>query len=93
MRATGTKLKYTIGKSPLMARGRSLHAIIRLHRNLNWSAIAREALRKRMKTKGMLRELTRAKSLTVRQALKIDRAVKKAIAQGMRLVFEQERDK
>jgi len=69
-----------------------LHSIIRLHHDLNWSAIAREALRKRMHGRGLLKELTKAKGLTVRQAISIDRAVKDALSGRRRLARGEEED-
>lgn len=69
---------------------RRLHAIVKLHNELNWSAIAREALRKRMHAHGLLKELTKAKGLTVREVLKIDRAVKDAFSGRRRLAHREE---
>lgn len=68
----------------MRSRRRKLHSIIMLHGDLNWSAIAREALRKKMHSHGLLSELTKAKSLTVRQVVKLDRAVKEAFSEGRR---------
>jgi hypothetical protein len=65
-------------------RPKKLHSIIMLHGDLNWSAIAREALRKKMQSHGLLTELTKAKGLTVRQVVKLDRAVKEAFSERRR---------
>jgi len=77
----------------MRAKRRRLHAIIKLHHELDWSEIAREALRRRMHARRLISGLTKAKGLTVRQVLKLDRAVKDAFSKGRRLSdSEDERD-
>ena len=65
-------------------RPKKLHSIIMLHGDLNWCAIAREALRKKMHSHGLLPELIKAKGLTVRQIVKLDKVVKEAFSERRR---------
>jgi len=61
-------------------KSRRLQELMERKPDLNWSSIARDALRRRMGKTQILKSLVSVRGLTVREVLQLDRKVKRAVA-------------